>query len=120
MASFPNHAGMPHPGMAHAQMGPQQVHHPGQAMGQQMMHPGVSGPGGPMVSQAGQMMGGMQPGMAGPGGPNSVAIQHLNPGGQHMGQPPNMQCKWHVLRLMEPILCSAVVFQTLVVLLAYD
>jgi hypothetical protein len=40
------------------------------------MHMGVSGPGGPQVSQPGAMMGGMPPGA---GGPSAHALQHLNP-----------------------------------------
>jgi hypothetical protein len=78
MAFPPAHAhpGMQHPGMPHGQpMGPGQVHHPGQAMGQPMMHP--QGPGGPMVTQGGPMMAGMQPSMGGPGGPNTHANMHL-------------------------------------------
>lgn len=48
---------------------------PGHPMQQGMqMHPGVSGPNGP-VSQAGPMMGGMQPGM----NPNAHALSHLQP-----------------------------------------
>ena len=80
----PHAGGMQHPGIAHGQqMGPGQVPHPGQQMGQQMqMHPGASAPGGP---QAGPMMAGMQPGM-GPGGPSAHAMSHLTPGGQMMQQ----------------------------------
>ena len=56
----------------------------------QQMHPGVSGPGGPQVSQAGPMMGGMPPGAgtAGPGGPmpNAHALSHLTPTQAHMFQ----------------------------------
>ncbi|KAJ5290852.1 hypothetical protein N7478_000103 [Penicillium angulare] len=62
--------------------------HPGQAMVQQM-HPGVSAPGGPQVSQAGPMMGGMPPGgNAGHAGPmpNAHALSHLNPGQAHVFQ----------------------------------
>lgn len=63
--------------------------HPGPGMVQQM-HPGVSAPGGPQVSQAGPMMGGMPPGAgtAGPGGPmpNAHAMSHLNPQAPHMFQ----------------------------------
>lgn len=63
--------------------------HPGPGMVQQM-HPGVSAPGGPQVSQAGPMMGGMPPGAgtAGPGGPmpNAHALSHLNPTQAHMFQ----------------------------------
>ena len=61
-------AGVPHnPG--------QQV--PGQPAMPQQMQMGVSGPGGPQVTQAGAMMGGMPPGA---GGPSAHALQHLNPG----------------------------------------
>lgn len=59
---------------------------PGAVMGQQM-HPGLSGPGGPQVSQAGRMManiplgaGGPGPGGPGAGGPSAHALSHLNPG----------------------------------------
>lgn len=65
----------------------------------QQMHPGVSAPGGPQVSQAGPMMGGMPPGAGttGPGGPapNAHALSHLNPANAHMfqqqGFPQNFQ-----------------------------
>lgn len=66
--------------------------HPGAGMVQQM-HPGVSAPGGPQVSQPGPMMGGMPPGAGtvgpgGPGGPgpNAHALSHLNPAQAHMLQ----------------------------------
>lgn len=63
-------AGVPHaPG--------QQI--PGQPGMPQQMHMGVSGPGGPQVTQAGALMGGMPPGA---GGPSAHALQHLNPGQQ--------------------------------------
>jgi hypothetical protein len=52
---------------------------PGQPSMPQQMHMGVSGPGGPQVSQAGALMGGMPPGA---GGPSAHALQHLNPGQQ--------------------------------------
>lgn len=80
-------AGVPHtPG--------QQV--PGQPGMPQQMHMGVSGPGGPQVTQAGALMGAMPPGA---GGPSAHALQHLNPGQaqqaqmyqQQMGQ---MACKF--------------------------
>jgi hypothetical protein len=65
--------------------------HPGPGMVQQM-HPGVSAPGGPQVSQTGPMMGGMQPGgTAGPGVPNAHALSHLNPAQAHMLQGPQFQ-----------------------------
>ena len=67
-------AGVPHnPG--------QQV--PGQPGMPQQMHMGVSGPGGPQVTQAGAMMAGMPPGA---GGPSAHALQHLNPGQQAQAQ----------------------------------
>lgn len=49
----------------------------------QQMHMGVSGPGGPQVSQAGALMGGMPPGA---GGPSTHALQHLNPGQAQQAQ----------------------------------
>lgn len=49
------------------------------------MHPGVSGPNGP-VSQAGPMMG-MQPGM----GPNAHAMSHLQPQQAQMFQQQQQQ-----------------------------
>ncbi len=79
-AQFP--AGMAHAGIAHG--GQPMVHgHPsnqgvpggqqtGVTMGQQM-HPGMAGPGGPMMA-------GMMPGGGPPGGqPNAHALSHLNP-----------------------------------------
>lgn len=78
---IPQHSGLPpgHP-MAHAQH-PNAVH-PGAGIVPQV-HPGVSGPGGPQMTQAGPMMGGMPPGAAttGPGGPvpNAHALSHLGP-----------------------------------------
>ncbi|KAL1954453.1 hypothetical protein VTO42DRAFT_1177 [Malbranchea cinnamomea] len=70
-----------HPGAAHLA-----GQTPGGGMVQQM-HPGVSGPGVPQVSQAGAMVSGMQPvvGTTGPGGPvpNAHAMSHLNPAQQH-------------------------------------
>lgn len=98
---FAAHQGIPqhglppghHPMAQHPNAG-----HPGPGMVQQM-HPGVSGPGGPQVSQAGPMMGGMPPGAgtSGPGGPmpNAHALSHLNPAQAHMfqqqGFPPNCE-----------------------------
>lgn len=72
-----------HPGMAshgHPNMAP----NPAQHMGQPMMHPGVSGPGQPHVSQAGAMMGMQQQGANGPMG-GMPGGQH--PGGGGMGMP---------------------------------
>lgn len=72
--SYPHNGGMHPQGMPH---GHPMAGGPGPNPGQQMppgMHPGVSGPNGP-VSQAGPMMG-MPPGM---GGPNAHALSHLQP-----------------------------------------
>src|ERR1700712_2333179 len=69
-------AGIPH------NPGPQGGGQPGPGMPQQM-HMGVSGPGGPQVSQAGALMGGMPPGA---GGPSAHALQHLNPGQAQQAQ----------------------------------
>ena len=60
---------------------------PGVSMGQQM-HAGVSGPGGPQVTQTGPMMAGMMQGggpsgVSGGGGPSAHALQHLNPSHQN-------------------------------------
>ena len=50
-------------------------------------YPGITGPGGPQVSQAGPMVGGMMQGGGPPSvsgvGPNQHALSHLNP---HQGQ----------------------------------
>ena len=77
------HPGVPgaHPmaGMPHNQV--QQM--PGQPGMVPQMHMGVSGPGGPQVSQAGALMGGMPPGA---GGPSAHALQHLNPGAAQQAQ----------------------------------
>lgn len=87
---MPGHA-MPHGGQPMVQGHPSNQgipggHQPGVSMGQQM-HPGMAGPGGPQVSQAGPMMGGMMPGGGAPGvsggGPNAHALSHLTP---HQGQ----------------------------------
>lgn len=74
------HPGVPpgHP-MAGVQHNPGQ---PGPGM-PQGMHMGVSGPGGPQVSQPGALMGGMPPGA---GGPSAHALQHLNPGQAQQAQ----------------------------------
>jgi hypothetical protein len=81
-------AGVPHnPG--------QQV--PGQPGMPQQMHMGVSGPGGPQVTQAGAMMGGMPPGA---GGPSAHALQHLNPGQAQQAQMFQQQqamCKFYII-----------------------
>jgi hypothetical protein len=88
------HPGVPqgHPmaGMPHNQG--QQI--PGQPGMNPQMHM-VSGPGGPQVSQAGAMMGGMPPGA---GGPSQHALQHLQPGAAQQAaylqqQQQQMACK---------------------------
>jgi hypothetical protein len=90
-------AGVPHnPG--------QQV--PGQPGMPQQMHMGVSGPGGPQVSQAGAMMGGMPPGA---GGPSAHALQHLNPGQAQQQQAQMFQqqqamCKFYINFLSQDLL----------------
>ena len=87
----PSHQGVP---------GGQQ---PGVSIGQQM-HPGIAGPGGPQVSQAGPMMGGMMQGGGPPNisgvGPSQHALSHLNPHQNHLlaqQQQQQMQqaCKLH-------------------------
>ena len=83
-------AGMPH--------NPGQQGQPGPGMPQQI-HMGVSGPGGPQVSQAGALMGGMPPGA---GGPSAHALQHLNPGqaqqqAQIFQQQQAMACEYSLL-----------------------
>lgn len=83
---FPAGQGMPQHGMPpghHPMSQHPNAGHPGPNM-VQGMHPGVSAPGGPQISQAGPMMGGMPPGAGGnvgPGGPmpSSHALSHLNP-----------------------------------------
>lgn len=108
---FAAHQGIPQHGLppGHHPMAAQHPNagHPGPGMVQQM-HPGVSAPGGPQVSQAGPMMGGMPPGAgtSGPGGPmpNAHALSHLNPAqAQHMfqqqGFPPNCECLLHDIHL---------------------
>ncbi|KAJ5613128.1 hypothetical protein N7510_006322 [Penicillium lagena] len=86
---FPAHQGMPQhglpPGHPMAAQHPN-AGHPGPGMVQQM-HPGVSAPGGPQVSQAGPMMGGMPTGgTAGGPVPNAHALSHLNPAQAHLFQ----------------------------------
>ncbi|KAJ5226032.1 Transcriptional activator ptaB [Penicillium chermesinum] len=99
---FPGGQGMPQHGMppGHHPM-PQHPNagHPGPSM-VQGMHPGVSAPGGPQVSQAGPMMGGMPPGAAGsvgPGGPmpSSHALSHLNPAQAHVFQQGGFPQNWN-------------------------
>jgi hypothetical protein len=81
--------------MAGVQHNPgQQV--PGQPGMPQQMHMGVSGPGGPQVTQAGAMMGGMPPGA---GGPSAHALQHLNPAQAQQAQMFQQQamCKLYII-----------------------
>ena len=102
-ASYPHHAGMQHPGMAHPQPMPGAGPAQGQPMGQGMpMHPGVSGPNGPHVSQSGPMMAGMQPGV----GPSAHALSHLTPQAHNMFQQQqqhNMQASKSRLVLFNPV-----------------
>lgn len=83
--TYAHHPGGIHPAMPHGQaIGPGPGPNPGQPMGQPMqMHPGVSGPNGAHVTQAGPMMG-MQPGVGGPmqGQPSAHAMAHLGPQAQ--------------------------------------
>ncbi len=87
--------GLQHSGMPYGQaMGPGHAQAGGQPMGQPLqMHPGVSGPNGPHVTQGAPMMGGMQAaaGRPGPGGPNAHALSHLTPQGQMFQQQHAMQ-----------------------------
>ncbi|KAL3496046.1 LIM-domain binding protein-domain-containing protein [Aspergillus germanicus] len=82
---IPQHPGLP-PGHALAP-GQHPNAHPG-AMVQQV-HPGVSAPGGPQVTQGAPMMGQMPPGAgtAGPGPVQAHALSHLGPQA-HMFQQP--------------------------------
>ena len=108
---FPAHPGMAgHAGVAHG--GQPMVHghpssqgvpggqQPGVSLGPQM-HPGITGPGGPQVSQAGPMMAGMMQGAGPPGvsggGPSAHALSHLNPH-QFTPQHQHMQqvCKFQI------------------------
>lgn len=77
----------PHPGAPH-------LSGPGAAAAMvQQMHPGVSGPGGPQVTQAGPMMGGGMPGqVVGSGAPmlNAHAMSHLGSVSQQMFPQQNM------------------------------
>ena len=93
-AAMSGHAGMAHGGHPMAQGHPSNQgipgggQQPGVSIGQQMgqqMHAGVTGPGGPHVSQAGPMMGQMMPGggpagVSGNGAPSMHAQLHLTPG----------------------------------------
>lgn len=96
----PHPAGLQHPGVAQGH--PMAPGHPQQVVGQPgmppQMHMGVSGPGGPQVSQAGGLMGVMPPGVGGPGVPSAIALQHLNPNQaqlyqQQQQQQAQMACK---------------------------
>ena len=89
-AGMSAHAGVAHGGHPMAQGHPSNQgvpgggQQPGVSMGQQM-HAGVTGPGGPQVTQAGPMMGGMMqgggpPGVSGGGVPSAHALSHLTPG----------------------------------------
>lgn len=93
-AGMSTHAGVVHGGHPMVQGHPSNQgvpgggQQPGVSMGQQM-HAGVTGPGGPQVTQAGPMMGGMMqgggpPGVSGGGIPSAHAMSHLTPG--HQGQ----------------------------------
>lgn len=80
-SAMPGHAVVAHGGqaMVHGHPSNQGVPgggQPGVTMGQQFA-PGMAVPGGPPVSQAGPMMGGMIP--PGAGGPTAQAMAHLNP-----------------------------------------
>ncbi|KAE8319287.1 LIM-domain binding protein-domain-containing protein [Aspergillus transmontanensis] len=92
---FPAHQGIPqHPGIPPGHPlapGQHPNAHPGAGMVQQV-HPGVSAPGGPQVTQGGPMMGGMPPGAGttAPGGPvQAHALSHLNPAQAHLFQQPH-------------------------------
>ena len=104
------HAGVAHGGqpMVHGHPSHQGVpggQQPGVSMGQQI-HPGITGPGGPQVSQAGPMMGGMMQGGGPPNvsgvGPSQHALSHLNPhqgqlyAQQHQQQQMQHVCKLHI------------------------
>lgn len=96
--------------------------HPGAGMVQQV-HPGVSAPGGPQVSQGGPVMGGMPPG-AGTTGPGSAvqahALSHLGPAQAHMFQQPHFAQQCMFLRVFsqgDPL--SAVVLHGLSSLLFF-
>lgn len=112
---FPAHQGIPqHPGIPPGHPlapGQHPNAHPGAGMVQQV-HPGVSAPGGPQVTQGGPMMGGMPPGAGttAPGGPvQAHALSHLNPAQAHLFQQPHFaqQCKFFplffLLSLKRPI-----------------
>jgi hypothetical protein len=92
----PHPAGMQVPGVGQGHpMGPghlQQGGQPGPGMPPQM-HMGVPGAGGPQVTQAGSMLGGMPAGAMGPGGPSVHALQHLNPNQAQLYQQQQMACK---------------------------
>lgn len=88
------HAGVAHGGHPMSQGHPSNQgvpgggQQPGVSMNQQM-HSGVTGPGGPQVTQAGPMMPGMMqgggpPGVSGGGVPSAHALSHLT--AAHQGQ----------------------------------
>jgi hypothetical protein len=95
--AYSPHPGGIHPGVpqGHPMAVPHNPGQPGQPGMPQQMHMGVSGPGGPQVSQAGALMGGMPPGA---GVPSAHALQHLNPNAaaqqhQMLQQQQQMACK---------------------------
>jgi hypothetical protein len=97
-----------HPGVPQGHPMAGVPHNPGQQMQGQpgmnpQMHMGVSGPGGPQVSQAGALMGGMPPGA---GGPSAHALQHLNPQAQQAQMYQQQMCKF-ILSEMFRILCRS-------------
>ncbi|KAE8353488.1 LIM-domain binding protein-domain-containing protein [Aspergillus coremiiformis] len=91
---FPAHQGIPqHPGIPPGHPlapGQHPNAHPGAGMVQQV-HPGVSAPGGPQVTQGGPMMGGMPPGAGttAPGPVQAHALSHLGPAQAHLFQQPH-------------------------------
>ena len=92
--AYSHPGGIPHPGAPQGhpmQAGMAVPHSQGQVQPgmPQQMHMGVSGPGGPQVSQAGVMMGGGMP--PGAGGPSAHALQHLNPQQQMLQQQQQQQ-----------------------------
>lgn len=105
-AAMSGHAGVAHGGHPMSQGHPSNQgvpgggQQPGVSMGQQM-HSGVTGPGGPQVTQAGPMIPGMMqgggpPGVSGGGVPSAHALSHLTTGPQgqvfaHSMQPASKQ-----------------------------
>lgn len=93
--AYSPHPGGIHPGVPQGHPMPHNQGQQGQPGMPQQMHMGVSGPGGPQVSQAGALMGGMPPGA---GIPSAHALQHLNPNQaaqqqQMLQQQQQMACK---------------------------